>query len=461
MKRPEFRLLQTTAVRLALKSVAVYGLLVLLALGSLYWYASSAIDQTSRSSLQKERQRLQQVYAKSGLAAVVDEIGGLQGVDNRIYYLAAPSGEKLAGNLFAWPEDLELDATAPVQGAWINDEVIPPDIYQDDAYWPVAMLAFDDGSRLLLAHKVEQAEVLLELSEYLLDAMLIALAFALFIAISLGRQILGRVDIISDTASHIMAGDLSQRIPLSDRNDEFDRLAGNLNAMLDRNQQLIKGMREVTDNVAHDLRSPLTRLRNQMEITLLEPRSEDEYRKVLSQSIKDVEYLIKTFNALLSIAQAEAGNHRTLWGEVDLKQLAMDLADLYTPLADEKRQKLRVENGQDSVIFGSRDLLAQSFGNLLENAIKYTPPGGDIRLLIRKLPEKIEVEVADNGPGIPAEEKEHVLEKFVRLESSRHSPGNGLGLSLVAAVNRLHKAKLELVDASPGLRVVQRFKKLR
>lgn len=246
-------------------------------------------------------------------------------------------------------------------------------------------------------------------------------------------------------------------IQLGNKHDEFDTLANRLNAMLHRIQQLIKGLREVTDNIAHDLRSPLTRLRNQMEVTLLEPRSEGEYQKVLRQSVEDIEGLIKTFNALLSIAQAEASNHRTLWGQVDLRQLAVDLVDLYTPLTEDKHQNLKLHNGHGATIFGSRNLLAQSLGNLLENAIKYTPEGGTILLQINTSASHVEVSISDTGPGIPESEKTHVLEKFVRLENSRHTPGNGLGLSLVQAVASLHKATLELENTHPGLKVIQRF----
>jgi signal transduction histidine kinase len=267
------------------------------------------------------------------------------------------------------------------------------------------------------------------------------------------------MDVISTTAGEIMNGNLAQRIPLSGKQDEFDTLADRLNAMLERIQQLIKGIREVTDNVAHDLRSPLTRLRNHMEITLLEPRSPDEYQQVLRQSIEEIESLITTFNALLSIAQAEAGNNRVQWTQVDLKQLAMDLMDLYTPLTEAKAQTLGVINGDDAIILGNRDLLTQSLGNLLENAIKFTPNGGNIRLQIKVSKNQVEVIVADSGPGIPEAEKSRVLEKFVRLDSSRHTPGNGLGLSLVAAVASLHKAELILKDGDPGLQVIQRFNK--
>lgn len=458
MKHLETRLFQTTAVRLAVKAVLIYGLLLAAVLTALYWAAHSGFDERLGRQLEQEIDGLAPLLASNDRQRLNSELDRLQ-QQGRIVLLVSADGDKLAGNLKEWPQDADIEADGKTRGLWIEEDVIPPDLYGDDAYWPVVALKQDDGSRLLLAHHVEQSEDLLELSEFLIEAMGIALVFAVFIAVVLGRQILGRMDVISATAGEIMNGNLTQRIPLSDKQDEFDTLADRLNAMLERIQQLIKGIREVTDNVAHDLRSPLTRLRNQMEITLLEPRTTDEYQQVLRQSIEEIESLITTFNALLSIAQAEAGNNRVQWTQVDLKQLALDLMDLYIPLTEAKAQTLGVINGDQAIILGNRDLLTQSLGNLLENAIKFTPKGGNIRLQVKASESQVEVIVADSGPGIPETEKSRVLEKFVRLDNSRHTPGNGLGLSLVAAVASLHKAELILQDGNPGLQVIQRFNK--
>jgi signal transduction histidine kinase len=458
VKRLESRLFKTTAVRLAIKAVLIYGLLLGVVLTTLYWVVNSGFDEQLESQLEQEITGLTRLFATNDQERVISELERLQ-QQGRMVLLVSASGDKLAGNLSEWPEDAEIELDGKTRGLWIEEDVIPPEIYDDDAYWPIVAAKLGDGRRLLLGHQVEQSEDLIELSEFLIEAMGIALLFAVFIAVVLGHQILGRMDVISATASEIMNGNLAQRIPLSNKQDEFDTLAKRLNTMLERIQQLIKGIREVTDNVAHDLRSPLTRLRNHMEITLLEPRSPEEYRAVLRQSIEEIESLITTFNALLSIAQAEAGNNRVQWTQVDLKQLAMDLMDLYTPLTEAKAQTLGVINGDAAIILGNRDLLAQSLGNLLENAIKFTPRGGNIRLQIKVSENQVEVTVADSGPGIPEAEKSHVLEKFVRLDSSRHTPGNGLGLSLVAAVASLHKAKLILKDGNPGLQVIQRFSK--
>ena len=464
MKPPEFRLFRTTAIRLAVKSILFYGFLLLLVLAALYWVSRSHIDDEINTEIEHEIIKLQQIFNTSGSLQLINHIATLLRHKDHIYYLQSAEGEKLAGNLGYWPEEVDIEFSGLAQGSWVEDEALPTGFQEDDAYLPVAAIKFSDGSRLLLARNVEQASYLLEMSEFLLEAMGITILFTVFIAVILGRQILRRMDIIGASASEIMAGDMSQRVPVSHNNDEFDTLAKRLNAMLDRIQKLIKGLRDVTDNIAHDLRSPLTRMRNQMEVTLLEPRSPEEYQKVLRHNINEIETLIRTFNALLSIAQTEAGHHRAQLSRINLKQLALDLMDLYTPLSQSKGQSLVLINGDDSFIFGSRDLLAQSFGNLLENAIKYTPRGGEIKLHIKASANQVEVIVADSGPGIAETEKDHVLEKFVRLESARNTPGNGLGLSLVAAVAGLHNAELVLKDSkpgesNPGLQVIQRFSK--
>jgi signal transduction histidine kinase len=453
-------LFQTTAVRLALRYALIYALVLGLALAAFSWSSSRYVDAQLEAGLEQELRALSERFQTGGTDGLADTIRKrtLDGrhVD-RFYLLVSPGGEILAGNLFAWPSGSSISLDAKVHNVWIEDDHMAGRRYDDDAYLPVIAREFPDGTRVLLAAGVEQAEALHEISEFLIEVLGASVVLAVIMSIILGRAMLVRMDTISRTAGEIMAGDLSQRVPLSGRNDEFDALAGRLNAMLDRIQQLIKGIRQVTENVAHDLRSPLSRLRNRLEVTLLEPRSEAEYRAAIGSAVEDAEGLIKTFNAMLGIAQAEAGQHRTQWGRVDLNRLATDLCDLYRPATREKGQTLELSTGRDAEITGSRELLAQALGNLLDNSIKYTPAGGSISLQVKPSAAFTELRVADSGPGIPAAERDHVLARFVRLDSSRHTPGNGLGLSLVQAVARLHKAELVLGDAGPGLIVSLRF----
>ena len=454
------RLFRTTAVRLALRYALIYALVLGLALAAFFWSSSRYVDAQVEAGLEQELLALTDLFETEGMDRLAETVrqrtrDGLH--EGRCYLLVSPAGETLAGNLFEWPAGDSVSVDAKVHRVWIEDDNIAGHVYEDDAYLPAIARAFPDGTRVLLAAGVEQAAALHEITEFLIEVLGVSVVLALIMSVILGRAILARMDTISRTAGDIMAGDLSQRVPLSGRNDEFDALAKRLNTMLDRVQQLIKGIREVTDNVAHDLRSPLSRLRNRLEVTLLEPRSEPEYRQAISSGIEDAEALIKTFNAMLGIAQAEAGNHRTQWGRVDLNRLAADLTDLYQPAARHKGQKLELTTGRSAEIAGSRELLAQAIGNLLDNSIKYTPTGGRIRLQVRASDAVTEVSVSDSGPGIPASQRDRVLARFVRLDGSRHTPGNGLGLSLVQAVARLHKAELTLGDAGPGLVVSLRF----
>lgn len=375
------------------------------------------------------------------------------------YLLSNPEGQILTGNLKAWPQQAEL--VSGIQTIWISTTLLQQNVIEDqeldEVFWPVLTTTLANGNRLLLAHSVTQMQELHELAEFLLEAVGIAMLISLLMAWSISRTILQRIDQISETASEIMAGDMTTRIATSPRHDEFDQLAGHLNCMLDRIQQLINGMRATTDNVAHDLRHPLTRLRNRLEVTLLEARDEAEYRKVIQQAVKDTESLIETFNAILQITRLESGNQREPWHYFNLNQLVSDIGEMYQALAEQKQQILKLEMEGRFELYADRNLIAQALSNLLENALRYCPNQGRIKLSLLAQQAAVQLIVEDNGPGIPEHEFEHVQERFVRLESSRHSAGNGLGLSLVKAVCENHKARFELQNAEPGLRVVIEF----
>jgi signal transduction histidine kinase len=446
-------LFRTTVVRFALRYTILYLLVVALTLLLFHLTASHYITSDVKTSLHEKLQTLQQVFRSGGRQALLDDLEK-QAADNEARLLTLyvdSSGERLAGTLRDWPEEDEISLQGDVQGAWIDMELIPENDYDDDPWLPVVATTLSDGSRLLLSQHVDQARGVHIVTEFLTEVLGASFILALLLSLIMGRQILRRMETISQTAGDIMQGDLSRRIPVSRRNDEFDALAQRLNFMLDRIQLLIRGMREVTDNIAHEMRSPLSRLHSRLEVTLLEERSNQEYRQTLQQGIYDVDHLIHTFNALLSIAQAEAGTHREQWQRIDLSALVQDLAELYEPAAEERQQRLVLELSECSPVLGSRDLLGQAIGNLLENAIKYTPVGGEIRVCVALSAGACVVSVADNGPGIPRSQYKSVLERFVRLQNSSNSSGNGLGLSLVRAVATLHQAELILDDGNPGL----------
>jgi signal transduction histidine kinase len=295
--------------------------------------------------------------------------------------------------------------------------------------------------------------------------MLRALGWGLAFTLCLGLigglmmswSMMRRLDAINQTSRQIMTGELSRRIPTKGTNDEFDQLADNLNAMLEQIEKLMVGVRQVSDNIAHDLRTPLTRLRNRLEQMRLQEPKTDEYDMQLEKSIMEADQLLATFNALLRIAKIESGSHLIRKKPVNLEALVRDASELYEALAEEKNQSLTLKLIPHLQVQGDRDLLFQAIVNLLDNAVKYTPSGGKIGITLFKRKDIVEIIVTDTGTGIPIEAHDKVLQRFYRLEISRSTPGNGLGLSLVAAVAMLHHAKLRLEDNAPGLRVVLLF----
>jgi signal transduction histidine kinase len=272
------------------------------------------------------------------------------------------------------------------------------------------------------------------------------------------RRVLKRIDTIRDTSTKIMSGNLSERVPITKRNDEFDGLATNLNAMLDRIEQLLQGLKEVTDNVAHDLKTPLTRLRNQAETALRDGSSDEARQQALETTIAESDRLIQTFNALLMIARAEAGAPSGALTDVDVSAVVADVAELYGPVAEDAGIIVETAIADRVTLRANRELIGQAMVNLLENAVKYAKPDGEgtgkITVGLRQAENRVLIEVADNGPGIPEEDRKRVLERFVRLEKSRSESGSGLGLSLVDAVARLHGGMFRIEDNAPGVRAV-------
>ena len=292
---------------------------------------------------------------------------------------------------------------------------------------------------------------MLDNSIYVTGLLLIASFIGSFL---IGYTIIHSISRISRTARRIVDGDFSERVPIrANDTDEMNQLADDLNHMLDRIEALITSQRQVTNNIAHDLRSPLNRMRNRMEVALLDRNSEAAaLREVIADSVEDAENLLKTFNALLNIAQVESRAKDDFKHE-SLSAICDDLAELYDVMTEEGEHSFEahIERGLD--IMGNRQLIAQAITNLLDNAVKYTPSGGHITLTAEQRGENIHVSVGDNGHGIPPDKRDDVLKRFVRLDSARSTPGNGLGLSLVSAIVALHNGSLQLHDNKPGLRI--------
>jgi signal transduction histidine kinase len=292
------------------------------------------------------------------------------------------------------------------------------------------------------------------LENTLLYALALTALFGVIGGAWISRVVLSRLDQINQTSQEIMSGDLSRRIPILGSNDELDELATNLNAMLGQIEGLMTGMREVADNIAHDLRTPLNRLRNRLEGAMMANETPEDTKASLESAIEEADGLIATFNSLLLIAEAESGAHRDALEDVDLRAIARDVVDLYEPVAEERGIALTLTAPDPARVRGNPSLVARAAANLVDNALKYTPQGGKVLVVVDAglaRADGPELTVRDSGPGIPAQDRERVLDRFVRLERSRNTPGSGLGLSLVAAVARMHGASLELGDAGPGL----------
>jgi signal transduction histidine kinase len=450
------RLLDTSTFRLALIYLGLFGVSALTLLGYLYVATAGVMEQQTAETIQAEITGLEEQYRTRGLPGlkrVLEQRSQAHPNRASIYLLTDPAGRRIAGNLDRWPE---IDAPA---GDWLlfAVEVSPDDDTSELRRARARGFALGGGFRLLVGREVEDR---LQIQSLIKQALGWGLGLTLLLGLAGGflmsRGMLRRVDAINQTTGRIIAGDLGERIALKGSRDEFDQLAANLNAMLDQIERLLRGMREVADNIAHDLRTPLNRLRTRIEVALLKDPDQAETHALLGQTLADAEAMISTFNALLDITRAETGSDRTGFEQLDLAALTRDLAELYRPSAEEKGLTLANECRPNVEVRANQHLLAQALANLLDNAIKYTPPGGRVTLVVTAGPT---ITVADTGPGIPAADRERVFERFVRLDDDRSTPGNGLGLSLVKAVASLHGAELALEDNRPGLRVRLAFAK--
>lgn len=447
------RLFSTTAFRLTIVYAALFSLFSAVTLGFIYWSLRDEIESQVDARLRLETDFLVNLYTSGALNELLDAIQQRNRVDTygRFYFLESEGSEITDSTDQEWPlriKSVRTHSTKPM-GEVVD---LPADSPRANLPVRVAQTQFSDGLKLTIGHETSDEKALLDYTFTLvMGATVITLLFALGGGIVMSASVLRRIASVDKTAGEIMNGAMSRRIPVTDRRDEFDAIAVKINQMLTRIEDLMESMQQVTNNVAHDLRSPLTRLRNRLEVTLLEHRSDDEYRDTIESSIDEADGMIQTFNAMLSIARLEAGLDKTEWEHVAIGDLAAELAELYSAVAEDAGM-IFIENIETNPVFyGNRHLLAQAITNLLDNAIKYTTPGGRIGIHVSGTDTHFDITVTDNGPGIPSDERERVLQRFVRLENERKSPGNGLGLSLVQAVVRMHAAELRLADNRPGL----------
>jgi signal transduction histidine kinase len=450
-----FRLLRTSTFRFALVYVGLFAASALLLLGFIYSTTAGYASRQTDEAILAQASSLAEQYRQrglNGLATTIAQRAARNPRGHAVYLLADPDGRRIVGNLDRWPEE----AADP---GWVEFMIEDPDTH-GEAYRARAQYVRLAGDfQLLIGQDVQEQQ---RLQKLMLGAMgwgfALTLALALAGGLLMSRATLQRVETINRAAREIIEGDLTRRMPTRGTGDEFDQLAQNLNAMLDQIAVLMEGIRQVSDNIAHDLRTPLTRLRSRLEAARL-GQADPAMRTTIEELIADTDALLSTFNALLRIAEIEAGRRRAEFETVDLSAVARDAIELYEPVAQEKRQTIVSALAPGSTVHGDRHLLSQAVTNLLDNAIKYSPEGTRIAVSVESTAIRTSLAVSDNGPGIPAEFREQAPRRFFRLEASRSTPGTGLGLSLVYAVAKLHGARLCLEDNAPGLKASLAFER--
>lgn len=448
------RLVRTHAFRLAALYLLVFAASVIGVLFFVYLTSANFVERQTEATLDAEVTGLAEQYAQRGLSGLVQIVAarsaGDRG-DGMLYLVTDPEGLPLAGNLAGWPKGVPIHPGAlsfQIAVTRTGDDAGERETHPARGQ----LFAMPGGYRLLVARDISDAAAFRDrIKTTLLWSGLLALGIGVVGGAAMSRNMLRRVEEVNRTAERVVAGNLSDRVPRQGTNDEFDQLAANLNGMLDQIERLMTAMREVTDNVAHDLRTPLSRLRARLELALIGPADPTAQGEAMRAAIEEADRLLATFNALLRIAEAEAGARAGTDEELDLGALARAAVELYEPLAEQQGRTLRLDGTAGAIVRGDRHLLSQALANLIDNALKYG--AGDIVATVRREAGGIIVEVADRGPGIPERDRESVFDRFVRLEPSRSTPGNGLGLSLVRAAARRHDASVTLGDNNPGLRV--------
>jgi signal transduction histidine kinase len=443
--------LRSSTFRLAILYVCLFGASVAGLFGYVYWSTAKYVKQRYDNMIVADRRELVDTFARLGREGLTKELAAHIAntpLDGDVYLLADADYAPIAGNLKDWP------AAARVGDGWI--EFSPPNWRPNAKHRPLLralVTTLPDGSHLISGEDINDMSAFARsINRGLGIGLVLLCVMAAAAGISVTRRTVARIEAVNATSRAIMASGLGKRIPTRGTKDEWDQLAQNLNSMLERIEDLVRGIKEVSDNIAHDLRTPLMRMRGRLEVALRTRRNGEADEALIARTVGELDEVLKTFSSLLRISAVEARERTVGFGPVDLGRLAAEVADLFDAAAEERGIGLRYIVAATPPVLGDRDLLFEALSNLIDNALKHgqsdvevsvAPDGtGGVRLRVR-----------DRGPGIPSAEHKHVLQRFYRLERSRTTPGNGLGLSLVQAVAQLHGAELGLVDAAPGLSV--------
>ncbi|HBK05133.1 MAG TPA: two-component sensor histidine kinase [Acetobacteraceae bacterium] len=431
---------------------AVYALLLAFSAAALalflWWATAGLLDRQTEAAISADAQGLSERWTDGGLPGLVVTIEDrlAQNVDDdAIYLLTDPGMKRIAGNLASWPPAVSA------AGPWYELPILRAGM---KSLANVQRYDLPGGFHLLIGRDVQ---VRSQLRKMLTNALLWAVGGVLLLATigalvirNLFRRTLAN---ISATSVAIAGGDFAQRVRLSGRGDEFDQIAEVINDMLDRIGRLMDGVRQVSNAIAHDLRTPITRARTRLEDAALHAESADDLRAAIERATQDLDGIVGVFQALLRIAEIEAGSRRSSFAQFDLAPLLAEVADLYGAVAEERGIVLRLEAPDAVPAYGDKAMIQQAIANLVDNAVKFSPDGGTVRLTA-SVSAMVFVAVEDQGPGIPLSERERATDRFYRGETARSTPGSGLGLSLVQAVAQLHGGNLRLEDNRPGLRAI-------
>ncbi len=455
---PPASFLRSTSFRLLAWYAGIFVASVAVLFVIVYWITIAALEQQLSDSIERESQVLTELYRGGDAERMVRAIQ-LRMMDlrppRRYYLLQDKDGERVAGNL-PQMKPVEGEIAIPVSALASNPAVRRDEL--SEVHPVVAVGTLLDGGEFLLVGESQYRAV--KAREAIVLAFGWGFAITVLLAggggIALGSGFLRRIDEVNRTARSIMDGNLSMRVPARGGGNEMDELALNFNAMLDRIEALMHGIKQVSDDIAHDLRTPLSRLRHRLETA--RDKAEGEGAVIIEQSIGELDAILETFSALLRIGQIEAGARRAAFADVRLDQIVATVVEAYAPVAEDRGQQLQADLQSFPVIRGDRELLMQMVANLVENAINHCPAGVTIRAELESTAGHCVLGITDSGPGIPAAERDAVLHRFYRLEQSRTTPGSGLGLALVKAIADLHGATVTLADNHPGLRVAIGFR---
>jgi signal transduction histidine kinase len=447
--------LTSSTFKLALIAIGTFGVIVSAIFAYVYVSTIAYVRDRSDRFILTDHATLRDAYQRSGRDGLIEAIRrrmAYRSSVNRVYLLVDPSSAVLGGNLKAWPP-----AVTGTSG-WTEFRGSPQAGATKEPLIRAMLETFPSGDRLLVGRDISDLDSFTsQIKAAAISGIALIFVLAGMASVLVTRRTVGRIEQINATSRAIMQSGLDKRIPLRGTSDEWDRVAENLNLMLDRIETLMAEVKQVSDSVAHDLRTPLTRMRGRLEKAYHGARASDTDQALIGDTIADLDSVLRMFSSITRIAQIEAQARKDAFRQVDLVEIAGKVVELYDAAAEQDGTRLSLAGDREVIVTGDHDLIFDAIANLVDNAIKHGRAGGEVRVTIENTEGEAVITIADDGPGIPTCEREHVFKRFYRLEQSRYTPGHGLGLSLVAAVARLHGARIEMLDNAPGLQFRLRF----